>query len=83
MVGYEYKECGNMRYFGNPIVVTDYLFCNVLYYIIKIFPLIYIYEHNWSNYIKTSFIVYVKAFIGTTNRYQSFHWHNTSQPSII
>ena len=63
MVGYEYKECGNMRYFGNPIVVSDYLFCNVLYYIVKIFPLIYIYEHNWSNYIKTSFIVYVKAFI--------------------
>ena len=35
MVGYGYKECGNMECFGNLIVVYDFVFCNSLYCIME------------------------------------------------
>ena len=35
MVGYGYKELGNMGYFGNPIVVSGSVICNILYCIVE------------------------------------------------
>lgn len=32
-----YKEWGNKKCFGNPIIISDFVSCNVLYDIVKRF----------------------------------------------
>ena len=79
-VRYGYKEWGNMRCFGNPIVVTGSVLGNILYCIVESFSLIHGRKHGWPNHVKTSCtvcvivlslcsqtnIVGIKAFVGTT-----------------
>ncbi|RVW92894.1 Flavonoid 3',5'-hydroxylase [Vitis vinifera] len=40
VVRYGYKEWGNMGCFGNPIVVSGSILCNILYCIVELFSLI-------------------------------------------
>ena len=52
MVRYGYKEWGNMGCFGNPIVVSGSLICNILYCRVERFSLIRGRRHGWSNHVK-------------------------------
>ena len=69
-----------MGCFGNPIVVSGSILCNILYCIVELFSLIRGCRHGWPNHVKTSCtvcvivlslcswtnIVGIKAFAGTT-----------------
>ena len=35
VIGYEYEEWENMKYFENPIIVLGYMFYNVFYYLVE------------------------------------------------
>ena len=48
-----------MGCFGNPIVVFDFVICNILYCIVESFSLIRERRHGWPNHVKTSCIVCV------------------------
>ena len=48
-----------MGCFGNPIVVSGYIFCNILYCIVALFSLIRGRRYGWPNHVKTSCIVCV------------------------
>ena len=69
-----------MGCFGNPIVVSSFVLCNILYCIVESFSLIRGRRHGWPNHVKTSCtvcvivlslcscsnIVGIKAFAGPT-----------------
>ena len=69
-----------MGCFGNPIVVSGFILCNILYCIVESFSLIRGRRHGWPNHVKTSCtvcvivlslcywsnIVGIKAFVDTT-----------------
>ena len=69
-----------MGCFGNPIVVSGFILCNILYCIVESFSLIRGRMHGWPNHVKTSCtvcviilslcswtnIVGIKAFADTT-----------------
>ena len=69
-----------MGCFGNPIVVSGSILCNILYCIVELFSLIRGCRHGWPNHVKTSCtvcvivlslcswtnIVGIKASAGTT-----------------
>ena len=59
VVRYGYKEWGNMGCFGNLIVVSGFVLCNILYCIAESFSLIRGRRHGWSNHVKTSCTVCV------------------------
>ena len=42
-----------MECFGNPIVISGYAVCNILYCIVESFFLIRGLRHNWPNHVKT------------------------------
>ena len=48
-----------MGCFGNPIVVSGFILCNILYCIVKLFSLIRGRRHGWPNHVKTSCTVCV------------------------
>ena len=48
-----------MGCFGNPIVVSGSILCNILYCIVELFSLIRGRRHGWSNHVKTSCTVCV------------------------
>ena len=48
MLGYGYKEWGNMGCFENPIVVSGYVLCNIFYCIVKGFSLIHGVDPHFS-----------------------------------
>ena len=56
---YRYKKGGNMGYFGNPIVISGFVLCNILYCIVESFFLIRGRRHDWPNHVKTSCTVCV------------------------
>ena len=43
-----------MGCFGNPIVVSSPILCNILYCIMELFSLIRGRRHGWPNHVKTS-----------------------------
>ena len=69
-----------MGCFGNPIIVSGSILCNILYCIVELFSLIRGHRHGWPNHVKTSCtvcvivlslcswtnIVGIKASAGTT-----------------
>ena len=96
MVRYGYKEWGNVGCFGNPIVVSGSVLCNILYCIVKSFSLIRGRRHGWPNHVKTSCtvcvivlslcswtnIVGIKAFVGTTTE-DTLKWPKIKLTQIV
>ena len=52
-----------MRCFGNPIIVSGFIICNILYCIVESVSLIRWCRHGWPNHVKTSCTVCVIFFI--------------------
>ena len=50
--GCEYNEWGNIECFGNPIVVSNFIFYNILYVMVEF--LIHGYKYDWWNNVRTS-----------------------------
>ena len=48
-----------MGCFGNPIVVSSFILCNILYCIVELFSLIRGRKHGWLNHVKTSYTICV------------------------
>lgn len=58
--GCGYREWGNIGCFGNPIVVSNFIFCNILYGMVNFF--IRGYKYNWRNDIRTSCVSLCELF---------------------
>ena len=56
-LGCEYKECGNMRCFENPIVVSSSIIFNILYNIVEWFSFFHGCRYHWPNHVKSSCII--------------------------